>query len=106
MFLYYKCYLSIKLKFLEEFILIRQANQKSAILVTIGIFLDKNFKFQLDIYNRCHDLLMMSMESDIAILNIKDLDYRCIVSGINKSEPINLIKNIDLTEKSGTLYIT
>ena len=87
MFLYYKCYLSIKLKFLEEFILIRQANQKNAIL-----------------YNRCHDLLMMSMKSDIAILNIKDLDYRCIVSGINKSEPINLIKNIDLTEKSGTLY--
>ena len=66
-------------------------------------FLDKNFKFQPDVCNRCHDLLMMSMNSDIAILNIKDLDYRCIISGISKSDTINLIKNIDLTEKSGTL---
>ena len=38
MFLYYKWYISIELKFLKELMLIRQANQKSAIFVTIGIF--------------------------------------------------------------------
>ena len=38
MFVYYKCYISIELKFLNEFMLIRQANQKSAISVTIGTF--------------------------------------------------------------------
>ena len=35
-------------------------------------FLNKSFKFQPNICNRCHDLLMMSMNlSDMAILNIK-----------------------------------
>ena len=38
--------------------------------------------------------------SDIATLSIKVSDYHCIVSGINKSEAIKLLKNIDLTEKS------
>ena len=41
--------------------------------------------------------------SDIAILNIKCSDYRCIISLINKNEAINLIQNADLTKKSETL---
>ena len=41
--------------------------------------------------------------SNIVILNIKGADYRCIISGINKSKAINLMQNIDLTEKSRTL---
>ena len=47
---------------------------------------------------------MISMNlSDIAILKIKGPDYCCIISGTGKSEAINLMKNIDLTEISGTL---
>ena len=47
---------------------------------------------------------MMSMNlSDIAILNIKDSGYRCIISGISKSEAINLMQNVDLTEKGVAL---
>ena len=41
--------------------------------------------------------------SDISILNIKSADYCCIIIIIRKSEAINLMQNIDLTEKSGTL---
>ena len=41
--------------------------------------------------------------SNIAILNIKSADYRCIISRISKNEDINLIQNADLTEKSRTL---
>ena len=33
------------------------------------------------------------------ILNIKDADYCCIISRISKNEAINLMQNIDLTEK-------
>ena len=40
---------------------------------------------------------------DIAILNIKDSDYRCIISLISKKEAINLIQNADLTENTETL---
>ena len=41
--------------------------------------------------------------SDIAILNIKGSDYRCIISLISKNEATNLMENADLTKKIGTL---
>ena len=41
--------------------------------------------------------------SDIAILNIKGSDYRCIISLISKNESIHLLQNADLTVKYGTL---
>ena len=67
-------------------------------------FLNKGFKFQANVCNGCRDLLMMSMNlSDIAISNIKGADYCYIISRINKSEAINLMQNIDLTEKNGIL---
>ena len=37
--------------------------------------------------------------SDIAILIIKGSDYCCIISGISKNDAINLMPNVDLTEK-------
>ena len=47
---------------------------------------------------------MMSMNlSDIAILSINDLDYRCIINGISKNEALNLLQKTDINEKSGTL---
>ena len=50
-------------------------------------FLNYNFKFQSNVCNRCHDLLMMPMNlSDIAILNIKGSNYCCIITLINKNE--------------------
>ena len=67
-------------------------------------FLNFSFKFQSNVCNRCQDLLMMSIKlSDIAILNIKDSDYRCSISLISKNEAINLMQNADLTEKNETL---
>ena len=67
-------------------------------------FLNYSFKFQANVCHRCHDLLMMSMNlSDIAILNIKGSDYRCIISLISKNRTIKLMENVDLTKKSGTL---
>ena len=66
-------------------------------------FLNKDFNFQPNVCNKCHDLFMMSMNLiDIIILNIKTTDYFCSISGINKSEAINITQNIDLTEKIGT----
>ena len=66
-------------------------------------FLNYSFKFQQNVCNRCHDLLMMSVSlSDITILNIKDSDYDCIISLISKNEAISLMQNADLTKKSET----
>ena len=66
-------------------------------------FLNYSLKFQPNVCNRCHDLLMMSVNlSEIAILKTKSSDYRCIISLISKNEAIKLLQNADLTEKSGT----
>ena len=49
---------------------------------------------------------MMSMNlSDIAILNIRGVDYCCIISRISKGEAVNLLQKADLNEKGGTLYV-
>ena len=70
--------------------IIRQANQKSMIFITIDIF--KGFKFQTYLCNGCHDLIMMSTNlNDVAIINISGDDYRCIISGIDKSKALNLL---------------
>ena len=67
-------------------------------------FLDKWFKFQPDVCNGCHDVLMISLNlCDIAILNINGADYCCIISRISKSETINFMQNINLTKKSEIL---
>ena len=64
-------------------------------------FLNYNFKIQPNVYYRCYDLLMMSVKlSDIAVLNIKVKGS--IISLINKTEPLNLLQNADLTEKRVT----
>ena len=47
---------------------------------------------------------MVSMKlRDIVILRIINADYRCIIARISKSEAINLLQNINSTEKSKTL---
>ena len=62
--------------------------------------LNKGFKFQPNICNRCHDLLMRFMNlSNIVILSIKGSDYRCIISRISKNQAINLMQNTDSTKK-------
>ena len=61
--------------------------------------------FQPNLCNRCHDLLMMSITLNIAILNIKAAGYCCIIRGVIKGEAINLIQDIDLTEKKENLKI-
>ena len=77
---------------------------KECIICHYRYFLDKGFKFQPDPCNGCNDVLMMSMNlNDIVILNIRGIDYRCIINEISESEAVNLLQNVDLSEKSGSL---
>ena len=57
-------------------------------------FFNHGFKFQDSVCNGCHDLTMLSVNiSDIAIITVKNVDYRCIIHNISKSEAINLLEN-------------
>ena len=71
-------------------------------------FSDKRINLQPNVYNECYNVLMMFVHlSDIADLNIHgDIlnIHRCIITGINKSEVIDLLQDIDLSEKRGAVY--
>ena len=57
-------------------------------------FFNHGFNFQDYVCKGCHDLAMLSVNiSDITIITVKNVDYRCIIHNISKSEAINLIEN-------------
>ena len=72
--------------------------------ISLLVFLDIGFNFQPHVCNRCHDLLMISINlSNVAILNIKGTNYCCIISDISKSESINLMQKVNFSKKGGAL---
>ena len=73
------CYIMIELTFDKT------SASKECDICHYCYFLNFSFKFQPNVCNRCHDLLMMSVNrSNIAILNIKGSDYHYIISLIIK----------------------
>ena len=47
--------------------------------------------------------LMMSMNpNNIAFLNIRNFDYRCIINEINNSETMGLLKSANLNQEPGS----
>ena len=92
----------IELTFMKELMLIKQVHQKSDVC-HYWYFLNYSFKFQPDLCNRCHDLLLMFINlSDIAVFNIKGSDFCSIISLISKNEALIVIQNADLTKRSQT----
>ena len=50
--------------------------------------------------NKCHDVLMTTYElRNIGILNIKGIDFRCILWGISRDEAVNRLNNSVLEDK-------
>ena len=89
----------------SEWIDVNETNQsKECDIGHYSCFSNKGFKFQPNVCNGYHDLLMMPLNlRNIAISNIKEAGYCFIICWIRKSEAINLMQNIGLTKKSGTL---
>ena len=64
-------------------------------------YLNVEFKFGPHVCNKCHDLLMTAYElKKIAILNVKGVDFRCILWGISRDEAVNRLNNSVLEDKS------
>ena len=85
--------------FQKELTLIKQVHQKNVCFVIIGILkmLDLNLNY---ICNKCHDVLMTGYKlKNIAILNVKDADFRCILWGISRDEAVNRLNNSVLEDK-------
>ena len=74
--------------------LMTQEHQKNVCFVINGIIkiLVINFN-QMLIINA-----IMKLKS-IAIMNVKDVDYRCILLGISRNEAVNILNNSVLKDK-------
>ena len=67
-------------------------------------FLDKNFSYQPYLCNGCHDLMQKAMNfNDVAIVSVKDNDYRILFWYICKNDAISIMHNSNLIDKKGTL---
>ena len=67
-------------------------------------FLKINFSFQPKVCNGCHDLTERTLSfNDVAIVSVKDNDYRIHFWYMGRNKAVNLLRNANLTEESGTL---
>ena len=84
--------------------MIERKNKKSKECMICNYwFFNHGFKFQDSAYNGCHDLTVLCFNiSDIAIITVKNVDYRCIIHN-SKSEAINLLKSAGL-KNHGYIY--
>ena len=84
--------------FPKELKLIKQVHQKNVCFVIIGILkmLDLNLNY---ICNKCHVLMTGYKVKNIAILNVKGADFRCILWGISRDEAVNRLNNSLLEDK-------
>ena len=58
------------------------------------------FKYQPYVCNRCRDFNMTVMSlSDFFILNIKAVDYRVYVVGVDEKDAVNILNNSVLDNK-------
>ena len=66
-------------------------------------FKDIAYKFEPYVCNKCHDISMMAYElENIAILNVKEVNYRYILPNMTKNNANNRLDNSKLDCK-GTL---
>ena len=72
---------------------------KECMLYHYWYFKDVGFKFELHVCNKC-DVLMTAYElKTFALLNVKGVDFRCILWGISRDEALNRLNNSVLEDK-------
>ena len=73
---------------------------KECMLCHFWYFKDVTFKFEPHVCEKCHDVLMTPYElKNIAILNVKGVDFRCILWDISRDEAGNRLNNSALEDK-------
>ena len=84
----------------EEIDTNKTSASKECILSHYWYFKDVGFKFEPHVCNKCHDVLMTAYGlKNIAILNAKGVDFRCILWGISMDEAVNRLNNSVLEYK-------
>ena len=73
---------------------------KECMLCHYWYFKDVGFKFEPHVCNKCHDVLMTAYElKNIARLNVKGVDFRCMSWDISWDETVNRLNKYVLKDK-------
>ena len=89
----------------EEIDINKSNESKECMICHYCYFKDIGYKFEPHVCNKCHDILTMTCElKNIATLNVKGVDYRCVLWNMSKNDVINMLGNSKLDVK-GTLWI-
>ena len=63
---------------------------KEYMLCRYWYFQDARFKFEPNVCNKSYDVLMTAHElKNIAVLNVKVVDFRCILWGISRDQTVS-----------------
>ena len=86
---------------ISEGINLVKSNNSKEYMICQYWFFNHESKFQESVFNGCHDLTMLCLNiSHITIITVKNVDYRCVIHNISKSESISLLEN-SVLEDSG-----
>ena len=89
-----------KISFSERTDTNKTSPSKECELCNYWYFKDVQFKFEPHVCSKCHDVLLTAYElKNIAILNVKGVDYRCILWRISRDEAVNRLNNSELEGK-------
>ena len=78
----------------------KTSKSKECKLCHYWYFRDVGYKFQPYLCNGCHAVSTMAYDlKNIAILNAKGIDYRCILWNISRDEAVNRLNNSVLEDK-------
>ena len=89
-----------KISVSEEIDTNKTSASKECMLCHYWYFKDVGFKFEPHVCNKCHDILITAYElKNIATLNVKGVDFRCILLGISRDEAVNRLNNFVLDDK-------
>ena len=72
----------------------KTSTSKECMLCHYWYYENVGFKFEVHVCNKCHDVLMTAYElKNIAILNVKGVDYRCFLWGVSKNDATDILNN-------------
>ena len=73
---------------------------KKCILFHYWYFKDVGFRFEPHVCNKCHDVLMTVYElKNTTLINVKGVNFRCILWGISRDEAIDRLHNSVFKDK-------
>ena len=79
----------------SEGIDINKSNEsKECMICHYWYFLNLNYTYEPEVCNGCHDISMMAYElENIAILNVKGANYRCVIWIMTKNDAVIRLNN-------------